>query len=309
MHHFHTDRHHPYFPQTPPRNFEHQSHNGRHAAPDYWSSNRSMLIALEPRPFGVLHQERECLAHHLNFVDEWATHLYRQLACYDERISHLEGKERNDARKEQQWLRKRICDSLEDQKAIMLRLGELHIEIQSRERWCAIRRERDESNIIGCSRWGWNQPANWPRFSQDHWAPEHYPGTTYYPPMQHWVSFPLPIGNQGGDSVANEYQGLPGEHGQYRQHTNTRGYQQHHHLHTAESRAVIARCLDARQLEDWGSTVWRQEDANYDVVSGSVHSASPLSRRRNSLPSLQFAWSRTSGIEESHQCLGYAVEE
>ncbi|KAK6080993.1 hypothetical protein SCUP515_03135 [Seiridium cupressi] len=149
MHPFHADRHHPYFPQTPPRNFEHQSHNGRHAAPDYWSSNRSMLIALEPRPFIVLHQERECLAHHLNFVDEWATHLYRQLAYYDERISHLEGKERNDARKEQQWLRKRICDSLEDQKAITLRLGELHIEIQSRERWCAIRRERDEANIIG----------------------------------------------------------------------------------------------------------------------------------------------------------------
>ncbi|KAI4603156.1 hypothetical protein KJ359_005948 [Pestalotiopsis sp. 9143b] len=47
--------------------------------------------------------------------------------------------------------------------SILSRLSEIYIEIQSRERWGSVWSERIVEGRGGCSRWGWEAPAEWSR--------------------------------------------------------------------------------------------------------------------------------------------------
>ncbi|KAI0158938.1 hypothetical protein BJ166DRAFT_318722 [Pestalotiopsis sp. NC0098] len=127
-------------------------------------SNRTTQITLEPRPFQELHQEREELLCALNAEDDRALALYQRLVYCDDKIKSFKRNHRRDGTKrEQQWVRRRMEESIEAQRAILARLSEVYIEIQSRERWGAVWGDRIVEGRGGCSRWGWEAPAEWSR--------------------------------------------------------------------------------------------------------------------------------------------------
>lgn len=138
----------------------------RAKAPDYWSCSHSMRIGLEPRPFGDLHEERGYLLFHLNSLDELCFDIYHQLVHWEARISQTNGKKRREAKKALQWTKKRIWEHIEKEKALLMRLGDVQIEIQSRERWCAVWCDKinaEEKSL----RWGRGLPTTWTRMRQD----------------------------------------------------------------------------------------------------------------------------------------------
>lgn len=142
-------------------------------APECWNNNHVMRVALKPCPFEQLYQQREYHLHHLHLENERVMSLYHQLVVYDDVMLQAVGIERKEARRGQKWIKKRIAESLDEERAILFRLSELHIEIQSRERWYWIWNQRVDTNTWGCSRW--SREPNWletPERSTDAAQPE-----------------------------------------------------------------------------------------------------------------------------------------
>ncbi|KAF4459967.1 hypothetical protein FALBO_13267 [Fusarium albosuccineum] len=100
-------------------------------------SQANSHLIFSPRPFENLYVERAYLASALQQQSARAADLIRQYSAVDLQLQSLqEGKgPRRRLRKQLGLLNSRINEAVEQEKAIFSRLGELYVEIQSREMW------------------------------------------------------------------------------------------------------------------------------------------------------------------------------
>ncbi|KAI1377542.1 hypothetical protein F4677DRAFT_458887 [Hypoxylon crocopeplum] len=115
---------------------------------DPWQSVSALQLGLQPRSFEELHAERLYLLQSLQQHDQRAVELFKRVPVVEEQIHCAENSdERWRAKKQRAWLRHRIVDTVEEEKGILARLSELHVEIQCRERWCQVDKERELRNL------------------------------------------------------------------------------------------------------------------------------------------------------------------
>ncbi|KAF4997900.1 hypothetical protein FGRMN_3539 [Fusarium graminum] len=96
--------------------------------------NSSLLFS--PRPFESLYIERAYLATSLQQQADQATQLMRQYCVVESQLQNFVGDSgRRKLRKQLSLLKSRINQAAEQERAIFSRLGELYVEIQSRETW------------------------------------------------------------------------------------------------------------------------------------------------------------------------------
>ncbi|KAI2469926.1 hypothetical protein F4781DRAFT_392331 [Annulohypoxylon bovei var. microspora] len=115
---------------------------------DPWQSVSALQLGLQPRSFGELHAERMYLLEMLQQHDRRAFDLFMKVPLVEGNICWAENLEdRKQAKKHRGWLRHRIVDTVEEEKKILARLSELHVEIQCRERWSRVEKEREMINL------------------------------------------------------------------------------------------------------------------------------------------------------------------
>ncbi|KAI1395115.1 hypothetical protein F4819DRAFT_213017 [Hypoxylon fuscum] len=133
------------------RNFQKRSNpqNATRQAPktkvrgDPWQSVSALQLGLRPRSFDELHTERVYLLEMLQQHDQRAVELFQRVPVVEEQISRADTTDdQRRAKKHRGWLRHRIVDTVEEEKTILARLSELHVEIQCRERWYRVERDR-----------------------------------------------------------------------------------------------------------------------------------------------------------------------
>ncbi|RYP07451.1 hypothetical protein DL764_002458 [Monosporascus ibericus] len=129
------------------------------------TSTSSFDLGLRPRSFAELTDERMLLLDELQRHDEEARDLFATLAAADERVSGSENfEERDHSQRHRGYLRRRVEDAVDKEREILLRLSELSVEIQCRERWCQVRRDR-EAELSGQM----EPPARYSYWN--HWLP------------------------------------------------------------------------------------------------------------------------------------------
>ncbi|RYP16864.1 hypothetical protein DL765_004885 [Monosporascus sp. GIB2] len=143
-----------------------ESTNGWRSRGDQCHTSTSSLdLGLRPRSFAELTDERMLLLDELQRHDEDARDLFARLAAADERVSGGEAfGERGHGQRHRGYLRRRVEDAVDKEREILLRLGELSVEIQCRERWCQVRRDHEAE------------------FSGQMEPPSRYSYWNYYPP-------------------------------------------------------------------------------------------------------------------------------
>lgn len=131
--------------------------------PQRWSTNgsRSPHCSKKPGPKGhhpfhvtissptmeQLGMEQAYLFSSLTSQGQRCTELMRRLTALQEKIETTDGgsissDQRRKCRKQACLLRSKIADTGEQEKTILNRLGELHVEMQSQDRWNAVQNER-----------------------------------------------------------------------------------------------------------------------------------------------------------------------
>ncbi|KAI0161630.1 hypothetical protein GGR52DRAFT_131753 [Hypoxylon sp. FL1284] len=114
---------------------------------DPWQSFNAIQLGFKPRSFEKLHVERLYLLKMLQQHDERAFDLFKRVPDVDDEIRQARtADEKRKAQKHRTWLRNRIGDIVEEEKNILTRLSELHVEVQCRERWLQVERARETRN-------------------------------------------------------------------------------------------------------------------------------------------------------------------
>ncbi|KAI1095939.1 hypothetical protein F5B19DRAFT_273388 [Rostrohypoxylon terebratum] len=172
--------------------FLHGSWNGRESRPepttkirgDPWQSVSALQLGLQPRSFAELHTERLFLLQMLQQYDSRALDVFMRVPLVEEKICQVtDPEEQKRARKHRGWLRHRIMDIVEEEKKILARLSELYVEIQCRERWSRVEKEREGMNIRRqyCSDYaGFSMPSQSPWDAQAYQLPSESPTHNYY---------------------------------------------------------------------------------------------------------------------------------
>ncbi|KAG7288092.1 hypothetical protein NEMBOFW57_007615 [Staphylotrichum longicolle] len=103
------------------------------------------LQALDPRPLQDLHNERSYLLHDLQRQGDRATRLFHRYAAVEARLAAAAAGARSSSaadtkrcRREAALVRAKIAESTQQEQLILLRLGEIHVELQNRERWMLV---------------------------------------------------------------------------------------------------------------------------------------------------------------------------
>ncbi|RYP49126.1 hypothetical protein DL768_005123 [Monosporascus sp. mg162] len=108
------------------------------------TSTSSLELGLRLRTFAELTDERMLLLDELQRHDEDARDLFARLGAADERVSGSETfEEPGHNQRRRGYLMRRVEDAVDKERGILLRLSELSVEIQCRERWCQVRRDRE----------------------------------------------------------------------------------------------------------------------------------------------------------------------
>ncbi|KAF4973646.1 hypothetical protein FSARC_124 [Fusarium sarcochroum] len=93
-------------------------------------------LIFSPRPFESLYVERAYLASSLQQQAARAAELMREYCAVDLQLQNLDGVNgRRKLKKQLSLLKSKVNQAAEQEKAIFSRLGELYVEIQSRETW------------------------------------------------------------------------------------------------------------------------------------------------------------------------------
>ncbi|KAM0562406.1 hypothetical protein ACHAPJ_002096 [Fusarium lateritium] len=93
-------------------------------------------LIFSPRPFESLYIERAYLANSLQQQAARAAELMRQYCAVDLQLQNLDGDNgRRKLKKQLSLLKSKVNQAAEQEKVIFSRLGELYVEIQSRETW------------------------------------------------------------------------------------------------------------------------------------------------------------------------------
>ncbi|KAI0542965.1 hypothetical protein GGR58DRAFT_3455 [Xylaria digitata] len=205
-----------------PRRHNSHTHT-RHVRKNPWQPTRAIELGLYPRPFDELHTERVYLLNALQMRDREALELFRRLSDVEEYINRLRHQHQQDnehrevnpkvkvrvdgvpvneisdkgrreeaekeawtlrnARRQRRWLRKHIRRIVNAEREILMRLSELYVEIQCRERWCQVGRERaafEPGDPTG---------FEYPPHQQSYW--DRYPDwTLLYPNMYPYQPYP-----------------------------------------------------------------------------------------------------------------------
>ncbi|KAI8961605.1 hypothetical protein F5Y11DRAFT_325488 [Daldinia sp. FL1419] len=115
---------------------------------DPWQSVNALQLGLHPRPFQELHNERMYLIQMLEQYNRQALDLFRRVPVVDEQIQNASTPhDHRRAKKARGWLRHRITDTVEEEKNVLTRLSELHVEIQSQDRWWQVENEREARGL------------------------------------------------------------------------------------------------------------------------------------------------------------------
>ncbi|KAK8051304.1 hypothetical protein PG993_002689 [Apiospora rasikravindrae] len=105
-------------------------------------SSSPYLSPNHPRPFDHIESERQHLQCLLGEQDRRARDLFSRIAAVDEAYNFGSIHEHLQARKDRVWLQRRIDETVGWEKEILVRLGEIHVEIQCRKRWYMVEQQR-----------------------------------------------------------------------------------------------------------------------------------------------------------------------
>ncbi|KAF6801180.1 hypothetical protein CSOJ01_11955 [Colletotrichum sojae] len=104
-------------------------------------------VFTSPGSFEQLYNERAYLAASLRSQGERSIDLMRRLSTMQDKIDHgLPPDERRKSRKKAALLKSKISEATAQEKAIMLRLGDISQELNIRERWMQVQHEMYERN-------------------------------------------------------------------------------------------------------------------------------------------------------------------
>lgn len=93
-------------------------------------------VCLDIRPLQELLNERSYLLYNLQKQEERATSLFRRYATLEARLAEAQTpKEARRIRKDAKLIKHKITENTQQEQLIFLRLGEIYIETQNRERW------------------------------------------------------------------------------------------------------------------------------------------------------------------------------
>ncbi|GKT47333.1 uncharacterized protein ColSpa_07514 [Colletotrichum spaethianum] len=110
-----------------------------------------------PNSFEHLYAEKAYLTASLNNQSDREVDLMRKLSILQEKIDNeLPPDERRKSRKKTALLKSRIMEAAAQKKTILLRLGDIYVELQSRETWMQIQNELYERR---CSSWSTDSPS------------------------------------------------------------------------------------------------------------------------------------------------------
>ncbi|KAI0025545.1 hypothetical protein F4780DRAFT_774996 [Xylariomycetidae sp. FL0641] len=323
----------------PPHKHNHNHNRNQHRekrAPrvrvDPYVSVHALELGLQPRPFAEIHGERAYLERALQQHDRAATELFRRLPVVeaqvqeataaaaannhhhhhhndddDDSVEKKKKKEHRHARERRAWLRDRIRDTVAAERAVLTRLGDLHVEIQCRDRWARVHRDRallaaaadghDPSTVLTTTTTatttemvvpdplhGWCCP----------WTPDMAaaPGDVWWWTCPPDAGDPGPYGAGGQAAAAAAAGGREWEDG---------------------APLWYARWQDDGAMpwpqvwEAGGQPVVVEKNANHHPSAEYAEGpGAKMANRRESLPSLRYGW--VTGDEEAetgHKCLGY----
>ncbi|KAK0666114.1 hypothetical protein QBC41DRAFT_281666 [Cercophora samala] len=95
--------------------------------------------SLDPRPLEQLHNERSYLVYNLQKQGQRATRLFQKYAALEVLMSGTQTPaEAKKSKREMSSLKNKISESTQQEQLILIRLGELHIELQNRDRWMQV---------------------------------------------------------------------------------------------------------------------------------------------------------------------------
>ncbi|KAK4196800.1 hypothetical protein QBC40DRAFT_286596 [Triangularia verruculosa] len=95
--------------------------------------------SLDPRPLEQLHNERSYLVYNLQKQGQRATRLFQKYAALEVLMSGTQSPaETKKTKREMASLQNKISESTQQEQLILIRLGELHIELQNRDRWMQV---------------------------------------------------------------------------------------------------------------------------------------------------------------------------
>lgn len=123
-------------------------------------------VSLDIKPLDELLNERSYLLYNLQKQDQRASSLFKRYATLEEQLAEAQtAKEARKIRKDAKLLKHKITESTQQEQLIFLRLGEIYIEIQNRERWMKFR----------------------------HQQPAEHPMPVYFPPLYHGTGELAPV--------------------------------------------------------------------------------------------------------------------
>ncbi|KAH8167312.1 hypothetical protein CIB48_g934 [Xylaria polymorpha] len=224
--------HHHHRPHTrkPKNSYSYEGPSGVPRGPP--QPNKILTFSLYPRTFADLHDERQALLNALQAQDSWAMELFRRLLTVEADIDqyrnvqyhHQHPYPRHEQYRDANTNVKVKVDGIpiettvNAERNILLRLGELHVETRCRERWCQVERERWEmrhASELGYDGFGpitQHQQSQWDQ-NPDQNSPSH-PHMYLYQPGCHGYDYvdagysqvpPISYLHTGGSATFSEY--------------------------------------------------------------------------------------------------------
>ncbi|KAK7981859.1 hypothetical protein PG988_004097 [Apiospora saccharicola] len=280
--------------------------------------------AHHPRPFDHIENERQHLQYLLAEQDRRAVDLFSRVAAVDGAYDFGSAREQRQARKDRAWVQRRIGQTVDREREILVRLGEIHVEIQCRERWHMVEQQKAFLRQQGGRHrhWGWggegnslNQPPRQGRGSgashryyQDEVEPvivSSYVQQQHQQHQQHmWPTNPryTSITGMPWTGVTEWYPDFVTSASVDSSRRRTSGAQVGGQVRLLEeSPAYRPRRSSYISNASYATEVDERHGLSFDPVL-------PISRlpdRRRSLPTMHYNWDGGSG----HRCLGYIAEE
>lgn len=120
----------------------------RNTAGGHWrrlrSFSSSLELSLRPRSFAELTDKRMLLLHELQTHDRDVRDMFARLLEVDEQAMGDEtSRERKLSQAHRRSLQRQIGNAIDRERELLLRLSEVSVEVQCRERWCQVRRDHE----------------------------------------------------------------------------------------------------------------------------------------------------------------------
>ncbi|KAK4121724.1 hypothetical protein N657DRAFT_635738 [Parathielavia appendiculata] len=115
----------------------------RHQPTSPPSNYMQAVQSLDARPLAELHNEYSYLVHDLQKQGDRATRLFHRYAAVDARLAEAQtASEAKRCKREASLIKTKIAESTQQEKLILLRLGQMHVELQTRNRWMTVHHQQ-----------------------------------------------------------------------------------------------------------------------------------------------------------------------